>query len=81
MEQHLTQLQKALEDSQNLVDSLARSNDEMHYAKEKLLAEIEDINAGLKREQESRDQLQVRQGGVATQGASAGSSADRDACA
>lgn len=59
-QQHLMQLQQALEESQNEVDAMQKATDELRYAKEKALAEIEDVDAALKREEEQCSALQAQ---------------------
>lgn len=57
-EQHLHQLQRALEDSKNQLDNMRKVADEIRQAKEKALADIEDSKAVLKRTEEARNVLQ-----------------------
>jgi hypothetical protein len=53
-EQHVSQLQKALEESQKKLEEMQRSADDARYAKEQAEAELNDVMDQLEKEEKSR---------------------------
>ncbi|GAX81265.1 hypothetical protein CEUSTIGMA_g8697.t1 [Chlamydomonas eustigma] len=57
-EQHISQLQTALEEAQNRVEQMQKASDDLRYSKDQVEAELEDVQEQLKREEDARGKLE-----------------------